>query len=38
MFNVQGAIDGTHHFIFKPSMFFLKDYPYFKQRGYSILA
>jgi len=36
--NIQGAINGTHLFISKPSMPFLKDYYYLKYRGYSIVA
>ncbi len=31
--SVQGAIDGTHLLISKPSMPFLKDYYYFKYGG-----
>jgi hypothetical protein len=38
LLNVQGPINGTHLFIYKPSMHFSKDYYYFKSRGYSIVA
>jgi len=38
LLNVQGAIDGTHLFISKPSMHFSKDYYYLKYGGYSIVT
>jgi len=38
LLNMQGAIDGIHMLIFKPSILYPKDYYYHKYGGYSMVT